>query len=75
MGFLNRKLPKTRVDNVSKYTAVWCGVYGSRSTGCFLYQFTAKANTVGPVTQTSATKRLCRFYSSACILRVHHLAE
>jgi len=33
MGFLNRKLPKTTVDNVSKYSAVWRGVYDSRSTG------------------------------------------
>lgn len=63
------------VDNISKYTAVWRGVYGSRSTGCFLYQLTAKANTLGPATQASAKKHLCCFYSSVCMLRVHHLTE
>lgn len=58
------------VDNIPKYTAVWRGVYGSRSTGRFLYQLTAKTNTLGPATQASA-----HFYSSVCILGVHHLTE
>jgi hypothetical protein len=59
MGFLNRKLPKTTVGNISKYTALWRGVYGSRRTWYFLYQLTAKANTLGTDTQASAKQSAC----------------
>ena len=67
MGFLNRKLPKTTDDNISKYTALWRAVYGGRTTYCFPYQLTDMANILGPATQASAKQSACAVFIAQCV--------
>jgi hypothetical protein len=54
---------------------LWRGVYGSGRTWYFLYQLTAKADTLGTDTQASANTAPVASYGSVFILRVRHLKE